>query len=108
MQALNLWVYTKVMNDIQKMFQALINGQSAFRQEVLSRFDKLDKKLSGRIDQVEKNLTARIDQVDEKLTKRIDNLGRQLAYLEDDTPTREEYNRLEKRVDILEQKAISA
>ena len=42
-------------DDTQKMLRAIINGQSAFRQEVLSRIDKLDSKLTGRIDQVEKN-----------------------------------------------------
>ena len=83
------------MNDLQKMLQAIINGQSTFRQEVLSRIDKLDSKLGGRID----GLEGRIDQVDKNLTGRIDNLGKQLAYLEDDAPTREEYNNLEKRVD---------
>lgn len=31
----------------------------------------------------------------------------QLAYLEDDTPTREEFDHLEKRVDKLEQKTPS-
>lgn len=63
------------MNDIQKMFQAIINGQSAFRQDILSRIDKLDKKLS-----------ERIDKVDDKLSGRIDAIGKQLAYLEDDAP----------------------
>ena len=80
------------MNDTQKMLRVIFNGQSAFRQEVLSKIDKVDKKvvrlgdrLEGKIDSVEKNLTGRIDE-----------LGKQLAYLEDDTPTREEFDNLEK------------
>ena len=58
------------MDDTQKMLQAIVNGQSSFRQEVLGKIDKL---------------------------------GRQLAYLEDDTPTREEFDHLGKRVDKISQ-----
>ena len=83
------------MNDTQKMLQTIINGQSTFRQELLSKIDKLDQKLGGRID----GLEGKIDQVENNLTGRIDKLGKQLAYLEDDTPTKEEFNDLEKRVD---------
>lgn len=95
------------MNDIQKMLRAIINGQSAFRQEVLKKIDNLDVKLSGRIDQVENNLTDRIDKVEKKLTERIDKIGKQLAYLEEDAPTRDEFDTLEKRVNKIEQKIIS-
>lgn len=91
------------MDDTQKMLQAIINGQSVFRQEVLTRIDKLDQKLGGRIDGVE----DRIDKVEKNLTDRLNKIGRQLAYLEDDTPTREEHDKLEKRVDKLEQKVAS-
>lgn len=87
------------MNDTQKMFQAIINGQSSFRQEVLSKIDKLDQKLNG--------LDGKIDRVEKKITDRIDKLGKQLAYLDDDTPTKEEYDNLEKRVGVLEQKITS-
>ncbi|GEM_PF-2781088 len=79
------------MNDIQKMLQAIINGQSAIKQELSGKIDRIDQKvdlLDEKLDKVEKNLTGRIDK-----------LGKQLAYLEDDTPTREEYDDLEKRVD---------
>lgn len=86
-------------DNTQQMFRAIINGQSNFRQEVLTRIDKLDQKLTGRINDVEKNVTKRIDGVE----NRLDKIGRQLAYLEDDTPTREEFDNLEKRVGKLEQ-----
>lgn len=78
-------------NDTKKMLQAIINGQSSFRQEVLKKIDKVDKKVDG--------LDVKLDKVEKNLTERIDNLGKQLAYLEDDTPTREEFDNLEKRVD---------
>src|SRR3989344_2304077 len=88
------------MDDTQKMLRAIISGQSSFRQEVLSKIDKLDKKLTGRIDGVEKNLTEKIDRVE----NRLDKIGKSLAYLEDDTPTKEEFDNLEKRVDRMERK----
>lgn len=86
-----------VQDDTQKMLRIIINGQSSFRQEVLKRFDDL-----------EKTLTEKIDKVDIKLTTRIDKIGKQLAYIEDDAPTREEFGKLEKRVDKLEQKSSAS
>lgn len=66
------------MNDTQKMLQAIINGQSTFRQEALNKIDKLDQKLGGRMD----GLEGKIDLAEKNLTIRIDKLGKQLAYLE--------------------------
>ncbi len=91
-------------NDTKKMLQIIINGQSAFRQDVLGKIEKLDKK----VDKLGNDLSGKIDQVEKNLTKRIDKLGRQLAYLEDDVPTREEFNNLEKKVDKLDQKPLSS
>lgn len=84
----------KNTDDTKQMLRIIINGQSSFRQEVLGEIDKLDKKIDG----VEKNLVERIDKVE----GRLDKIGRQLAYLEDDTPTREEFNKLEKKVGKME------
>lgn len=91
------------MDDIKTMLRSIINGQSSFRQEVLSKIDKLDTKLTNRIDDVEDNLKNLIKKVD----KRVDNIGKQLAYLEDDAPTREEFDKLTGRVDKLEHKSAS-
>lgn len=76
------------------MLQAIINGQSSFRQEVLKKIDKVDEK----VEKLGERLEGKIDGVEKNLTDRLDKLGRQLAYLEDDTPTREEFDNLEKRV----------
>lgn len=86
---------------MKKMLQMIINGQSAFRQEVLKTIKKLEEKLDNKIDNLDikvDNLDIKLDTVEKNLTSRIDKLGKQLAYLEDDAPTREEFDDLEKRV----------
>lgn len=94
------------MDDTQKMLQAIINGQSTLKQELSSKIDKVDQKVDRLGERVE-GLDGKIDRVEKRLTQRLDKIGRQLAYLEDDAPTREEYDNLEKRVDKIEQKVAS-
>lgn len=92
------------MNDTQKMLQAILSGQSTVKQDLMGRIDKVEKKLDGKIDNLEQKvdkLDIKIDKVDNKLTERLDKIGKQLAYLEDDTPTREEFDKLEQRIDSL-------
>ena len=74
------------------MLQILIDGQV---------------NLSKKMDKGFKDVNKRVDKLDNKLTKRIDTLGAQLAYLEDDVPTRKEHGKLEKRVEKLEGQVIS-
>lgn len=81
------------------MLQIIINGQSTFRQEVQGEIKDL-KEMVSKVDQ-------KIDRVEENLTKRMDKIGKQLAYLEDDAPTREVFNNLEKRIGEVEQKVSS-
>lgn len=89
-----------IVDEIQKMLQAIINSQSAFRQEILKRFDKTDKKIE--------NLQIETRQGKKELTERIDKLGKQLAYLEDDAPTKEEFDSLENRVNKLEKHSTTS
>lgn len=77
-----------------KMLRMLVNGQSSIHDEL--------KKLRTEIENVEIRLNKKIDKVDTKLTKRIDALGKQLAVLDDDAPTRDEFEELKKRVDKLQ------
>lgn len=88
------------MSDPQttKMLQVIINGQSTTNE----RIDKLGKK----VDTLRTELKTEIKEAKIALTKRMDKIGLQLAYLEDDTPTREEHNELTKKVDRLEQKVL--
>ena len=67
-------------------------------QKVLDRVSTLDQK----IDNGFKSVNSRTDKLDEKLTARIDKLGLQLASLEDDSPTIEEFDKLTNRVTNLE------
>ena len=67
-----------------KVLQAILDGQVSIRKD---------------IKRVEKNLGKKI----EVNTKRLDTIGSQVAYLEDDAPTREEHDELEERVTVLEQ-----
>lgn len=83
------------MDENKKMLRAIINGIAAFKQEVLARFNKTDQKIES--------LDKKIDRVEQNLTARLDKIGLQLAYLEDDTPTKEEFDNLEKRVDKIGQ-----
>ena len=82
------------MNDTQQMLQAILNGQGAVKQELLSTINKVDQKvdkLGERLEGKIEGLDGKIDGVEKRLTGRLDKIGRQLAYLEDDTPTREEF-----------------
>jgi len=78
-----------MVDKTHKMLQILVEGQAAIRGDI----KKLDNKLTNRINGVE-----------EKLTERIDKLGMQIANLEDDSPTVEEFDTLEKRVIKVEQR----
>ncbi len=88
------------MDDTKKMLRAVINGQSAMKAELLTKIDGVDKKVD--------KLDKKIDGVEKRLTGRIDKLGKSLAYLEDDAPTRDEFDDLTGRVDKIEKNFITA
>lgn len=94
------------MEDSKKMLHAIINGQSAMKQELLAEIRKVDQKVD-KLDKKIDGVDARLTEVETNLTKRIDKLGLQIAELEDDTPTRDEFDELDKRVHILEQMRAS-
>ncbi len=81
------------------MLRVIINGQSAMKSELIMKIDNVDKK----VDKVREDLRD----VEKNLTKRIDKIGLQVAKLEDDTPTIEEFDGLEKRVGKLEHTVAS-
>lgn len=77
-----------------KMLQAIINGQSSIKSELLTKIESVAKK----VDEVKDELKL----TEKRLTKRIDRLGFDLAELSDDAPTVDEFDKLEKRVSKLE------
>ena len=70
------------------MLQIIIDGQKEIRQEI-----------GGVKKEMGKGFT--------RVNKRIDKIGSQLAYLEDDAPTKEENEALGKRVSKLETQIAS-
>lgn len=87
------------MDDTKKMLRAIINGQSALKEEILAEVKKVRTDISEHKQETKSGF--------EKVNKRVDSLGSSLAYLEDDAPTRKEHDGLEKRVDKLEHKTAS-
>lgn len=77
-------------SDMRGELRAVMNGQSAMKHELKSDIGQLREDV--------KRLDVRVDKLDVKLTKRIDKIGLQMAELEDDAPTREEFDGLEERV----------
>ena len=92
------------MDDTNKMLRMVINGQSAMKSELLTKIDGVEKKLGGRIDSLDKKM----DKGFKEVNSRIDKLGKSLAYLEDDAPTRDEFDDLEIRVKKVEQRVVLA
>ncbi len=96
-------VYIRSMDEVKKMFQTLVNGQSSLKQEILKEL----KKVNTRIDAVDSGLRTDMKKGFTKIVKRLDVIGKTVAFLEEDTPTRDEYDELEKRVDKIETKLQS-
>lgn len=67
-----------------KMLQAILNGQSAIKEELKGDIKRLGKKVDKNTKAIERN------------GERIDKLGLQLAELADDAPTVDEFENLEK------------
>ena len=87
------------MDDTKKMLRAIINGQTTLKQELVNKINQVDQKVD--------NLREELHTFRKDLTNRVDRLGKSLAYLEDDAPTRDEFEGLEKRVHKLERHPTS-
>ena len=87
------------MDDTKKMLRTIINGQSAMKSELLGEIKKVDKK----VDLLKKSM----DKGFKDVNARVDKLGKSLAYLEDNAPTREEFEDLDKRVGNFEENFTS-
>jgi len=81
-----------------KLIQALIDGQKALKEELLAKITKSDQSRTKENKELKKEMKGGFKEVIDRLNK----LGKFLAYLEDDTPTIDEFDKLEKRVTKLE------
>jgi len=71
-------LYTDSMTET-KMLQAIVDSIALLRKDMNDRFEKIETKM---------------DDGFKKVNKRLDMQGAQLSYLEDDVPTREEFDQL--------------
>jgi polyhydroxyalkanoate synthesis regulator phasin len=72
------------------MLQAILDGQTALKEELKGEINRVETKVDDLSDKVEEN------------GARLDKLGLQLAELSDDAPTNEEFDNLDGRVTKLE------
>ena len=89
-----------------KLLKKIIDGQSAMHASLLSELNKGLDNLKREISDLEKSLKQDIHRLENKVdknSKRLDLIGRQTAFLEDDTLTKEEFEELEKRVTKVEE-----
>ena len=91
------------MDDIKRMFRTIVNGQSAVKQELLSEIKKVDNRV-GSLDSKLDKLGIEMNKGFNKVNNRLDKIGKSVAFLEDDAPTRDEHDKLEKRVTKVEKK----
>lgn len=94
------------------MFKTILDKINSVEEKVGTLDKKVDI-LDKKIDTVDKKvdiLDQKVDILDSEVmknTKRLDKLGLQLARLEDDAPTIQEFYNLEKRVRKLEKQSRS-
>jgi len=94
------------MDDTKQLLRKVVNGQSLLKSELLSEIKKLDNKIDG-VDGKLVKLEKKMDLGFKKVNERIDKVGMHVANLEDDAPTVEEFDKLEKRVTKVEQKVAA-
>ena len=104
-----------MVGNTQKLLHDLVEGQKTLTCG-LEKLTKEQKSLvEGQVNLADgqnlirddiKDLKKRVNEIDTNLTGRINKLGLQLANLEDDSPTIEEFDNLEKRVSVVEQKLV--
>lgn len=76
------------------MLQAIIDGQTAIKEELKKEIRRVEDNLSGKIQENNEAI--------ETNGARLDKLGTDLAQLADDAPTNEEFDKHEERITALE------
>lgn len=88
-----------------KILQTILGAISSIKDDISGLKDDI-KRLDSKVDSLEDSLNSKIDKLEHTLTVRIDKIGLQVANLEDDAPTIEEFDKLEKRVSKLEKRPV--
>lgn len=91
----------------QTMLRTIINGQSAMKSELLTKIDRSHNGLLTKINEIHKevqNLKKETKEGFKKVNKRIDTIGMHLENVDEDAPTHDEFDKLEKRVTKVETK----
>jgi len=86
-----------------KLLQAILDGQRAIKEELKGDIAQVGKDIAGVKEDI-RGLDKKLEKTENKLTERIDKLGLQIARLEDDAPTIDEFEKLIRRVTKLENK----
>lgn len=81
-----------------QLFRALVNSQSIMKSELLAEIKKVDQKLGKDV----VGLRQEMQEGFSDLGERVDMLGKQLNTLDEDAPSGDDFNKLEKRVEKLE------
>lgn len=86
------------ITELKTMVRAIINGQSAMKEDILT-------KLGARITKVETQIKEHRKETKQgfiDINNRADLIGKQLNVLDEDAPTGEDFTNLVKRVDRLD------
>jgi hypothetical protein len=99
---------------IAKILQTLVDGQIKLQESIIASQNKLHQEIQDLRSEMNQRFEENkadhygirndIHKLDGKLTSRIDKIGYQVADLEDDSPTRDEHDKLVKRVEKVEKK----
>ncbi len=86
--------------DEKKIIKAIADVSTNLRTEIIKVGTEVIKNREEMIKRDEQR-KEQMNGVERKLTKRLDMIGKSVAFLEDDTPTREEFEKLQKEVETI-------
>lgn len=95
------------MDDVQKMFKILVNGQSAMKSELLAKIENVHKevvKVHSELVEFKNETKENFD----KINDRADKIGKTVAVFDEDSPIGEEFTDLKNKVDEIAQKLAFA
>jgi hypothetical protein len=88
--------------DEKKILKAIADVSTNLRTEIIKVRTEVIRNREEMITRDEER-KEQINGVEKRLTKRIDTIGKSVAYLEEDTPTRQEFEELQKEVETIKE-----